>query len=381
MKKLRFPFKLGQLLSLSVLFCLTSQNSFALSLHKKAQEGIAVSNKITKTVFSPPVFDSQIISSEFSSWAVTEEYPLSSIKLKEAWDRLDRNSAKNFRKKIVVAVIDTGVDYTHPYIKNNIFIPRSIASSINYGIDFSKNAKNKYQPEDNNGHGTHITGLIKSVIPDVQVLPIKYYNANASDEDNFKSTVNAILYAIEQNVDIINYSSGGPGASLDELRALKKAEEKGILVVTAAGNRSSDIDDTKNAYYPASYGLSNIITVINHDSDGKLGRGSNYGKNKADISAPGTRIRSSVPTGRASYLTGTSQATAFVTGVAALIKSLYPDLTYGEIKKLILSSARPANELKEKCLTGGMLDAAKAIAEAQRLFEMKKLQRKIAQND
>lgn len=335
---------------------------------------------VSTTKARKSLFDQELIYSEFGSWAITEESKNSSIHLKEAWEKLRPLAQKNLRKRVLVAVIDTGIDFNHNFIKNNINTPRGLASAGNYGMDFSKGTKDKNKPEDMHGHGTHIAGIIKSVMPDVLILPLKYYNPGASDNDNLKSTVEAIEFAIEQNVDIINYSSGGPGASIEELRALKKAEEKGILVVAAAGNRSSDIDDMKNAYYPASYGLANIITVINHDSDGRLGPSSNFGKNKADISAPGTRIRSSLPGGRAGYLTGTSQATAFVSGVAALLKSQYSELTYKELKKLIIESARSSSELKTKCLSGGMLDASMAVDEAQRLFEMKKLERKIAQS-
>ncbi len=351
-----------------------SQNIYALEQNSKNK----IVDSIVKT--SRPLFEKELIFSEYGSWAITEEYQVSSIRLREAWEKLGSNTEKTIRKSVLVAVIDTGIDYNHSFIKNNIEIPRGLASSGNYGMDFSKGTKDKNKPEDMHGHGTHIAGVIKSVIPDVKILPLKYYNPTASDSDNLKSTVLAIEFAIEQNVDIINYSSGGPGASLEELRALKKAEEKGILIVAAAGNRSSNIDDIKNAYYPASYGLSNIITVINHDSDGRLGPSSNFGKTKADISAPGTRIRSTLPGGRAGYLTGTSQATAFVTGVAALLKSQYSTLDYKQLKKLIIDSARSSGELKEKCVAGGMLDASRAVDEAQRLLEMKKLERQIAQS-
>jgi len=136
--------------------------------------------------------------------------------------------------------------------------------------------------------------------------------------------VEALKYAVDHNVDVINYSGGGPEPAAEELRVLKEAERKGILVVAAAGNEESNIDDKKKAYFPASYGLKNIITVTAHDEDLRILPSSNYGRSSVDIFAPGYRIKSSLQNGRTGYLTGTSQATAFVTGVAALIKSEYP---------------------------------------------------------
>jgi len=144
------------------------------------------------------------------------------------------------------------------------------------------------------------------------------------------------------------------------MKILKEGEKKGILVIAAAGNEESDIDNKKNAYYPASYGLTNIITVTAHDQTLTTLPSSNYGKQSVHISAPGYRIKSSMPFGRSGYLTGTSQATAFVSGVAAMLKSQFPNLSMQKIKEAIIESAKKEKTMDGKCLANGRLDATHA---------------------
>ncbi len=307
-------------------------------------------------------FDPRDLTSNYVSWGVNPENP-ASINLLEAWKKFKK------KKEIVVAVVDTGIDPVHPFLEKNIFVENGKVDETNFGVDFSKDKKLKGAPIDQHGHGTHVSGIIKSIFPEVKILALKYYNPNASGLDNLNSTVEALKYAVDNNVDVINYSGGGPEAAVEELRVLKEAERKGILVVAAAGNEESNIDDRKKAYFPASYGLKNIITVTAHDEDLKILSSSNYGRSSVDIFAPGYRIKSSLQNGRAGYLTGTSQATAFVTGVAALIKSQYPNLSTEKIKDIIKNSARKEATMEGKCATGGRLDATSALALASQVSE------------
>lgn len=316
------------------------------SLKKKIETYESLSKNIFK-VSSP--------GSQFLSWGVSHVDKNSTINLLEAW--------KNFNKKknIVVAVIDTGIDPSHPFLKKNIIVTKGKQSVTNYGIDFSKNRKYIYKPKDTHGHGTHVAGIIKSVFPSVGILTLKYYNQTASGQANLSSTIEALRYAVDNNVDIINYSGGGPEPALEELSILKKAEAKGILIVAAAGNEESNIDLKNNAYYPASYGLKNIITVASHNRFHKILSSSNYGKKSVDISAPGHRIKSSLPGSRSGFLTGTSQATAFVTGVAALIKSQFPNLKAADLKSIITRSAKKDIRFMNKIASGGELNAGRAL--------------------
>jgi len=325
---------------------------------------------ITKTE-EKPYFDEKDLSSNYVSWGVNPSNP-ASINLLEAWKKFKK------KKEIVVAVVDTGIDREHPFLEKNIFVENGKVDPSNFGVDFSKDRKGKGMPVDNHGHGTHVSGIIKSIYPEVKILALKYYNPNASGVDNLNSTVEALRYAVDHNVDVINYSGGGPEAAAEELRVLKEAERKGILVVAAAGNEESNIDDNKKAYFPASYGLKNIITVTAHDEDLKILNSSNYGRSRVDIFAPGYRIKSSLQNGRTGYLTGTSQATAFVTGVAALIKSEYPQLSTEKIKEIIKASAKREPTMEGKCATGGRLDAGSALSLAAQIAGEPEQRRQLA---
>jgi subtilisin family serine protease len=303
---------------------------------------------------APLAYNAELLISRYASWGIDPDKHLASINLKESWTKFKKN------KEIIVAVVDTGIQGDHAFLANNIYVVGGKKSDSNFGVDFS-GEKVTNSPSDQHGHGTHVAGIVKSIFPDVKILALKYYNPKASGQANLDATIKALQYAVDNNVDVINYSGGGPEASVEELRVLKAAEKKGILVIAAAGNERSNIDDKRHAYYPASYGLSNIITVGAHDDGLNIIPSSNYGKNTVDIAAPGHRIRSAIPQNGAGYMTGTSQATAFVTGVAAMIKSKYPSMKYDQIKNLILSSSLKVKNFEGKILGAGKLDAARAL--------------------
>lgn len=292
------------------------------------------------------------------------------------------NALKVYRKvkEPIVAIIDTGIDNTHPFLQKNIITLDGRATASNYGLDFSKKEfeDSHKRPMDVNGHGTHVTGIVKSINSGVKILPIKYYRAQASGQDNLQATIEALEYAVNNNIPIINYSGGGPQASARELKVLRKARDRGILIIAAAGNNRSNLDVPGNSYYPASYGLSNVISVGAYTKDLALFRSSNYGRTTIDIMAPGHEIKSSVPNKRAGYLSGTSQATAFVTGVASLIKSNFPGLKAQEIKKIIISSAKKETQFLSLCKSGGRLDAFNALLEAKEYTREKRAIQKIA---
>ena len=307
-----------------------------------------------------------LLNSRYVSWGVEPDNKTSSINLLNAWKKFEK------KKEVVVAVIDTGIDPNHPFLKDNLYTLSGASSDTNYGVDFSKGRKSINQPIDTHGHGTHVSGIIKSVYPNVKILSLKYYNKKASGKENLNSTIKALQYAVDKGVDIINYSGGGPEPDLEELRILKQAEQKGIIIIAAAGNEQSNIDIKKNAYFPASYGLSNIITVTAHDKNLQILGSSNYGKKSVDISAPGFRIKSALPKRKAGFLTGTSQATAFASGVAAMLISQFPDLKASQVKNILIGSANKSFTFIGKCKSEGRLDAAKAIELASKVSQQNK---------
>jgi thermitase len=178
-------------------------------------------------------------------------------------------------------------------------------------------------------------------------------------------------YAVDHGARIINYSGGGPEFSEDEYLAIKKAEAKGILVVSAAGNEHQNTDLTENYYYPAAYRLSNIISVASTDINNNLLPSSNWGKTHVDVAAPGENIFSTLPNGRYGYMTGTSQATAFVTGIAALLLSKDPTLTPVQLKEMIMSSVDRFPQLETKLVTGGRVNAYGALLALQNKGQFK----------
>lgn len=324
----------------------------SVSIAKDSKVIVKGSKAVAKS--SNTLYSKENLVNRYTSWGIDPNYKKSSIHLDKTW--------KKFKKKqdIVVAVIDTGIQFNHPFLKNNLHTIKGSTTKLNYGVDFSTKSPT-FKPHDSHGHGTHVAGIVKSVFPEVKLMALKYYNPQASGQKNLDSTVLALKYAVDHNVDIINYSGGGPEPSAEEQKILKLAEQKGILVIAAAGNEKSNIDLKKNAYYPASYGLTNIITVGAHNEFNQVIASSNWGKKSVDIAAPGYRIKSAIPGNGAGIMTGTSQATAFVTGVAALIKSNFPKLNFQQVKNIILSSSLKVSKLKGKVLGGGKLDSSRAL--------------------
>ena len=192
------------------------------------------------------------------------EEQASHINIRKAWD-LNNNKGS---KSIVVAVIDTGIDPNHKDLKDNLWRKKG---TDEYGWDFVTNKKN---PEDKHGHGTHVAGIVAAsgkaragaagVAPNVSIMAVRYYSDSASGAQNLANTVKAINYAVDNGANIINYSGGGAEFSAAEMKAIQRAEAKGILFIAAAGNEYQNTDEAGNSYYPAAYGLSNIVAVACH---------------------------------------------------------------------------------------------------------------------
>ena len=278
-------------------------------------------------------------------------------------------------KNVIVAVIDTGIDANHPELKPNLWHAPTTQGHVGngsmYGWDFVTKSPN---PTDINGHGTHIAGIIggianskigsAGVTQNVQIMAVRYYNESAPGKVNLENTIKALHFAIDNGAKIINYSGGGPEYSEAEFQAMKKAERKGVLIVAAAGNDHHDTDISINHYFPAAYklkGLKNIITVASVDQNGKLLPSSNWGLKTVDVAAPGDAILSTIPSGLHGKMTGTSQATAFVSGIAALILSKQPSLSPEQIKKVILSNTDYLASLHGKIASSGKVNAHKAV--------------------
>ncbi|NCN41587.1 S8 family serine peptidase [bacterium] len=315
--------------------------------------------------------------------ALSQAWGLNMTEAQKAW-RVSKGS-----KDIVVAVIDTGIDVNHPDLANNLWVNPGETGMDNDGKDKASNGKdddgngfiddvhgwnfvkNDNNLQDSHGHGTHIAGIIgaeggngvgiSGVAPKVSLMALKYYDPKSNSSDNLSNTVKAINYAVQMNAHIINYSGGGLSPSPDEKRAIEMAMKKGILVVAAAGNEKSNSDIQK--YYPADYGLPNIVSVTAIDKKKEVLPSSNWGVSTVHIAAPGNNILSTLPNGQYGQMTGTSQATAFVSGVAALIMANNNEMRKADrIIKYLTQTGDSDPNLTGKTMYAKRLNTYKALA-------------------
>lgn len=239
-------------------------------------------------------------------------------------------------ESIVVAVIDSGIDTSHP----------NLAEKTIAGWDFvkDKSLSGASEADSSYAHGTHVAGIIHHVAPAAKIMPLRVFeNGKAYTSDILK----AIAYAKENGASIVNCSWGAAG----ENPALKEAiEESGLTFVCAAGNNRRNLDETP--VYPAAFGLDNVISVAALNSDLGMSYFSNYGAEKVDIAAWGRSVRSTLPDGGYGEMTGTSMSTAYVSGAAALAAVTGNGTV--ELKKRITESAD-----KLSCLDNKVKDGAK----------------------
>ncbi len=290
----------------------------------------------------------------------------------EAWDiATDSN--------IIVAVIDSGVDYTHPDLAANMWhnpgeIPGNGIDDDNdgfiddiYGYDFCNNDSN---PMDDFYHGTHCAGIIGAVgnnalgitgvCWNVKIMALKF-----SDElgnGNTWNAKNSITYAVAMGAKVLSNSWGSYQYDGDLKSAIDAANAAGVLFIAAAGN-----DGYSYPGYPARFDCNNIISVMASDSNDVRAvwssqSSSNWGPNSVDLAAPGSAILSCVPYGQYYYLNGTSMATPFVSGACALVWSMNPSLSHLQIKNIILNSVDKKPALNGLCVTGGRLNLFNALA-------------------
>jgi subtilisin family serine protease len=304
--------------------------------------------------------------------------PDADIDAPEAWDINTGDGS------IIVGVIDTGVDYTHPDLVNNIWTnPGEIAGNgidddgngyidDYYGWDF---AYDDNDPMDVFGHGTHVAGTIAAegnngigvtgVNWDAQIMPIKFLNDDGSGSTF--DAIQAVEYATLMGADLTNNSWGGGGYSQPLYDAIAASGEAGQLFVAAAGNNGTDND--LNPSYPSSYDLDNIIAVAATGHQDQLAWYSQYGLTSVDLAAPGGsldgvdahNILSTIPGNDYDYFAGTSMATPHVAGAAALVWSEKPTLTAEQVKNYILGTVDLLPSLDGKVLTGGRLNLNQAL--------------------
>ena len=284
--------------------------------------------------------------------------------------------------QVVVAVLDSGVDYTHPDLAGNIWTRPEIIKQYEDedltegGIDDVHGfnvVEDNGDPMDDNGHGTHCAGIIgaeggnevgiSGVNWTVKIMPLRFMDSDGAGTT--KDAIEAINYVINRkragvNVRVISASWGSTIKSRAMEDVIRKAGDEGILFVAAAGNDHSDND--AKPHYPASYDLNNVISVAALDRNDELTSFSNWGATSVDVAAPGQQIVSTWLNHGFEERQGTSMATPFVAGVAALILSTNTAISVDDLRTRLLISVDAVPALKGEVATGGRINAAKAVA-------------------
>ncbi len=288
----------------------------------------------------------------------------------QAWDITEGSEST------IIAVIDTGVDYNHEDLKNNIW--NNPADPINGRDDDGNGIVDDYHgvdyynrdgdPMDDVNHGTHVSGTIAAQAnngvggvgqaPKVKIMALKFLGGKDGGGD-VENAIRAIDYAIAKKVKIMSNSWGSTQRSESLGRAITRAEQAGIIFIAAAGNNGQNSD--QKPAYPAAYGNANIVSVAATDSSDRLANFSNYGTNSVDIGSPGVGIFSTVPNNGYKNMDGTSMATPLVSGVVALMLAAKPTAKTCELKKALLDSADRVSSLQGKILTGARVNAFKAV--------------------
>jgi subtilisin family serine protease len=290
----------------------------------------------------------------------------------EAWD------ISTGSKNIIVAVIDTGVDYTHPDLAANMWVNEGEIPGNGqdddgngyiddvYGYDF---CNNDGDPWDDHYHGTHCAGTIGAVgnnnqgvagvCWNVRIMAVKFLNSAGSGSTS--DAISSVQYSVLMGANLSSNSWGGGGYSQGLKDAIDAAGAAGMLFVAAAGN--DGVNNDTYPHYPSSYDSESLIAVMATNRYDNKSSFSNYGPVSVDLGAPGSEILSCKPGNQYQYLNGTSMATPHVAGACALLWSVNSATGNLEIKNMLLETVDPT--LAGQCVSGGRLNLYKAILETK----------------
>ncbi len=298
----------------------------------------------------------------------------------EAWD------AQTGVANVLVAIIDTGVDYNHEDLRANAWKNpgESGAGRETNGRDDDNNgfvddvrgwdfAGDDNDPMDDNGHGTHVAGTIAAAGDNgigvagvnwrAAIMALKFLSANGSG--TAADAIECIEYAAQQGAQVLNNSWGGGGFSQALRDAIELARARNAVFVAAAGNEGRDNDASPS--YPASYDVANVLSIAACDQQGQMASFSNFGRTSVDFAAPGVGILSTTPGNNYQSFSGTSMATPLASGVAALLLAQFPQSTYRQIMIRMAGSVDAAAPFEGTTWHGGRLNAAAALTVAPKV--------------
>lgn len=297
----------------------------------------------------------------------------SKIEVERAWAKTKGSD------QVVVAILDTGVDYNHLDLANNIWTrPAKIGAYHDQALGtiddiHGYNAvTNDGDPLDDNGHGTSAAGIIGAKCPntvavcginqETKIMALKVLNAGGFG--TVADAVKAVNYAIDRkhagvNIRVIDVGWGLTQSSRALEDVIRKAGDAGILLVASSGNRQANVDE--RPYYPACYTSDNLVSVAAIDLHDSLAPFSNFGARSIQLAAPGRDLVTTALGNDYHSDSDTSLAAAVVSGVAALAVSAKPNLSVKQLRKSLLESVDQAPALGGKVSTGGRINAAKAV--------------------
>lgn len=300
----------------------------------------------------------------------SSQWGLTKIQAPSAWDtRTDASS-------VVIAVIDSGVNYNHPDLAGNMWVKNSSASATNYKYGMRcLSGTVTGNPLDDNGHGSHCAGIIGAVGNNstgvsgvawrAKIMACKSLSSTGSG--SVSDRIICMEWARTNGASIVSMSLGAKRSPIsEEFSAFQRLRDSGIIAVCAAGN---DGDDNElYPHYPSSYDLENIVSVAASTSSDGLASFSCYGSTSVDIAAPGDGILSTVDVasyGQYESWSGTSMATPFVAGALALVKAQYPSYTSLQLIQRLYAGGDTLSALSGKCTTGKRLNVYKALTTTQ----------------
>lgn len=264
-------------------------------------------------------------------------------------------------KSTVIAVIDSGIDFTHPDLTGNQWFNR--VPGVNGDVHGWDYVDDNAEIKDEQGHGTAVAGIIaaegnnsvgttgvmwRAGLMSLRVLD----NTGTGDVAN---AIEAIDYAVAHGAQVINLSWGTNGESLALKEAINRALKRNVVVVCSAGNGSRDL--SAGPYYPASFDLKDLISVAGSDNFDRLASWSNWGARSVTVAAPGTNILTTQRGGGYWSVSGTSAAAPIVSGIAGLAKTFRPGATVQSVSRALIQGARKAASLSGKVASGGVVDA------------------------
>ncbi|MEC0273166.1 S8 family peptidase [Peribacillus frigoritolerans] len=293
------------------------------------------------------------------------------ISAKEAW------KVTKGDRKVIVGILDTGIDISNPNISDNIFLNQKeieknelddekngFIDDIN-GWNFIKNDNSVYDRYLSDYHGTFIASLIVGkhdlnnnvwgVAPEVNILPLKFIDGSTGNTDN---AIRAIEYAYKMGVRIINCSWDNTNFDTGLYDIMKKYKD--ILFISSSGNNQNNLK--KTPVYPCSFELDNVVCVAAVNNTGKIYEYSGYGSEDL-IYAPGETILGSLPENDYLYSSGASFATAYVTGVAALVISEFEDISSNDLAQILKISKKSVTNANAD--TYDIIDSKKALDKAK----------------